>query len=229
MHRLYFLFLGFFILSCNNAGTSSSEEGSKGTIFTEFHVRYMEEDQSLRADAIFYEGKSVQTAKPKSFSKVLFDGAAMSNKRIGEKMIRYRRNYKRAYPNQHTYVIQQKGTDDLSFSFEMSKPDSIQMDGNLSKQDGMRITWKDGLLQAGETLVILISDENNNSSSVNIQGPRPKNEAVLPGQSFKNLDPGKGQLALIKKRNQKQKEEPFSIDSVIEYYSDYFDLEIVEK
>jgi hypothetical protein len=75
------------------------------------------------------------------------------------------------------------------------------------------------LVQSEETLVILLIDEHQQAVNLEIKGPQPDNEFVLPAGFTKNLKKGKLEFNVIKKKIYSIKEGNSKILINLEHYS----------
>jgi hypothetical protein len=75
------------------------------------------------------------------------------------------------------------------------------------------------LLQSEETLVILLIDEKQQGVNLEIKGPQPDNEFVIPAGFTNNLSRGNIEFNLIKKKIYSLKEGKSKILINLEHYS----------
>ena len=75
------------------------------------------------------------------------------------------------------------------------------------------------LLQSEETLVILLIDEKQQGVNLEIKGPQPDNEFVIPADLTNNLSRGNVEFNLIKKKIYSLKEGKSKILINLEHYS----------
>ena len=92
----------------------------------------------------------------------------------------------------------------------------------------MTLVAQGSQLEQGESLVLLFSDQDNQASSITINGPSTSIEHFIPGKNLINLNLGKGQLYLVKKRQKSSIKDNFISVSAIEYYTPAIPVEVIE-
>jgi len=83
----------------------------------------------------------------------------------------------------------------------LTQPNLFITNKTLASSNDFFFTLQDEqLVQSEETLVILLIDENQQAVNLEIKGPQPDNQFVIPAGFTKNLKKGKLEFNLIKKK-----------------------------
>lgn len=102
----------------------------------------------------------------------------------------------------------------------LTQPNLFITNKTLASSNDFFFTLQDEqLVQSEETLVILLIDENQQAVNLEIKGPQPDNQFVIPAGFTKNLKKGKLEFNLIKKKICSIKEGDSKILINLEHYS----------
>ncbi|MBU6168331.1 MAG: hypothetical protein KGQ86_04785 [Bacteroidetes bacterium] len=102
----------------------------------------------------------------------------------------------------------------------LTQPNLFITNKTLASSNDFFFTLQDEqLVQSEETLVILLIDENQQAVNLEIKGPQPDNQFVIPAGFTKNLKKGKLEFNLIKKKIYSIKEGNSKILINLEHYS----------
>lgn len=102
----------------------------------------------------------------------------------------------------------------------LTQPNLFITNKTLASSNDFFFTLQDEqLVQSEETLVILLIDENQQAVNLEIKGPQPDNQFVIPAGFTKNLKKGKLEFNLIKKKIYSIKEGDSKILINLEHYS----------
>jgi len=102
----------------------------------------------------------------------------------------------------------------------LTQPNLFITNKTLESSNDFFFTLQDEqLVQSEETLVILLIDENQQAVNLEIKGPQPDNQFVIPAGFTKNLKKGKLEFNLIKKKIYSIKEGNSKILINLEHYS----------
>ncbi|NBU35875.1 MAG: hypothetical protein EBS35_04790 [Bacteroidetes bacterium] len=96
---------------------------------------------------------------------------------------------------------------------------SVKGDKLIASADFFFTLEDEKLVQSEETLVILLIDENQQAVNLEIKGPQPDNEFIIPAGFTNNLKKGKIEFNLIKKKIYSLKEGNSKILINLEHYS----------
>ena len=102
----------------------------------------------------------------------------------------------------------------------LTQPNLFITNKTLASSNDFFFTLQDEqLVQSEETLVILLIDENQQAVNLEIKGPQPDNQFVIPAGFTKNLKKGKLEFNLIKKKIYSIKEGNSKTLINLEHYS----------
>lgn len=211
------------ILFLNACQTETTE--NENHLFITYEVRYLEQENELRAYAYFKEGDTLETAQPIEISNPTFQGNAMEKQDLGAKGIRY--------------IFTKKGpySDNLEFSYKKDKNYKINMsevgmlsvkEGVVNKNIGATIVWDGDLVTSSQSFILMFTNEDNSAASISIQGPSEISEVAISPGSLTQLVPGDGQFYIVKKQVQKSEDQNQTITAVVEYYADPIKIQVVE-
>jgi hypothetical protein len=111
-----------------------------------------------------------------------------------------------------------KGLQQINLS--LTQPNLFVTNKELVSSNDFYFSLQDEqLVQSEETLVILLIDEHQQAVNLEIKGPQPDNEFVLPAGFTKNLKKGKLEFNVIKKKIYSIKEGNSKILINLEHYS----------
>ncbi len=222
----WFLILMFCALFSCQSSDADTSHAPKTTIYSDYFVRYLADEGSLKGVATFLEGDTVTNVKPLQFEGgVTFHGSGMQVKNIQDKIYRYvqsrEADYSDSFKFKHTY----KGKT-YSYEIKMAPIEDFYLKGKVSRDEGMVVVVVGKALGEGESYVFLISDKNNKAISYTVRGPHSDLEFKIPSNELRKLEPGKGQLYIVKKQTRLKKEDGEDIRAEIEYYTKPIDIDI---
>jgi hypothetical protein len=111
-----------------------------------------------------------------------------------------------------------KGLQEINLT--LTQPNLFITNKTLASSNDFFFTLQDEqLVQSEETLVILLIDENQQAVNLEIKGPQPDNQFVIPAGFTKNLKKGKLEFNLIKKKIYSIKKGNSKILINLEHYS----------
>jgi hypothetical protein len=212
----YFTFLSlFWCCACTEQSNTSQEKSQAVELF----VRYLDPEQSYRAEAVWLEGDS-SLAKSKIFPEgISFARQTLAAQTLNEDFVRHEGSFVSPYlPNASFSFNDQQGSKRKvapklqpigEFSVEMPK----DAEGNLT------IKAQNSVLSKAEEIVILLTDAKSQSASVIIQGPTRQGDLMVPLPSFGALEPGPAELYLVKRLSGYQKLGDLKVHLVAEWYS----------
>lgn len=213
--------LFFAALACR-----SGESGP--AIYGSFFIRYAEGGGQVKAIASFFEGDTIATATPKTWEGgVSFLGSAMESRNPIGAGLRYMTDRQVDFLNEFPFRF----TDDTGKAHEvriaLDKLESPAFKAPASKQSGLIFTHGGPQLEAGESIVLLITDAANATRSITLYGPQRGNEIILPAADAAQLPAGKLQWYAVRRKQQERKEGRFDYSIETEYYTAPAELEIL--
>lgn len=218
---------GLFIL----AGSCKQQENpvAEPTIFEDYFIRYLSQEEQLKAQAVFATGDSIKAITPfVPLGGVAFLGSGMEMRKISDDLIRYDQEMNAAYQKSFKFRYKNTAGEFNSYEFSMTPVEDFFLKNDVSKSNGFDMVINGGLLSEQETIVLIFSDSENIASSHSIEGPTNDITYHIPPDAFKNLTPGKGKLYLVKKINKAESLENREIHAEIEFYSKDLDIIITE-
>lgn len=190
-------------------------------ITANLYVRYMAPEQTLQAEATFYEGDTLPYDKAISFpAGVAFLGSGMTFNEVPGIAPRYQ-------------ALRQLSTvgDSLRFSFQepqqeglttisltISAIDSAMIIGTPNLKDGIALRLP-APLAADETLLMLLTGPDKQTRTLAIEGPTAAAQTKVPGPALTEFTAGSYQLFLVAKKDSRTKQGHILVNSSVEYYS----------
>ena len=230
MQYKYFLPLTSMLLlslswSCQNRQLQQ-EQGPQ--LYAELFVRYLQSERELKAVATFFEGDSLASALPKTFTGgVAFQGSGMETRPLPGGTVRYNLQRQADYAEAFPFRFTNEGGKQQEYSLAMTPLDTFfVVDGKASKTQGMVLYAKGGELQADESLVFFFSDTQNRAATFTISGPHQGEEYRISRQQLKDLSPGPHYMYLVKKKRTTEEKGKLSVLADVEFYTRLAELEV---
>lgn len=225
MRTIFFCICAAFVLL--QAGCAGG--AGKPRIIADLYVRYLADVAELKAQASFYEGDSLQTALPKTMAGgVTFQQSAMEAKILQGEVVRYslqrRGNFNPPFQFGYTDGEGVKG----EYTLAMNPIDSFSFRGEASRSKGATLLFYGAPLGEGESLVILVSDVNNQAATLEISGPKSTNDLFIPASNLASLQPGPGTVYLVRKTAKMEDTPGRHVIATGEYYTDVVRFELAE-
>lgn len=209
-----YLLLGVLLF----AAACSSDQQPK--IYGSFFVRYMEEERQIKAHANFYEGDTLAAARPKIWTGgVSFLGSSMDVRDLQGSGMRYTAERQMDFMSEYMF----------RFTDEKGKMQEIKMNAGsmakagfkepVSKQAGLVFTYSGEKLKASESIVILLTDEQNQTQTIEFQGPQSSNDIILSNDTAASIPPGKWQMYAVRTGKTEMKQGRFDYLLESEYYT----------
>jgi len=198
-------------------------------ISSSYYLRYLEEEQTLKAEATFRQGDSLANAKAKTYAGVFFNNQEMTFKKLSDANQRYVLNTTGEFPSGDlvfSFINDNGHKEGQPFSFSPMK--SLATKGLVSKSKGATLTWEGKALGDQESVICLFSDENNRTTNTIVRGPTDGPQISIPPEKLSALTTGKGNLYLVRKNRSRKDEANRSSFAVLEYYTTTIDVEVGE-
>jgi hypothetical protein len=203
--------------SCKNEEKKVVVPSTVGSVY----VRYLNPEGYYTVQVEFGEQLSDSTLQKPNWKSV----PAFNNFLLQE---RPRSEFTRFYTGEFLATYQKEMKVDLihcpkglqQINLSLSQPDLSVSNNKLISSNDFFFTLKDEqLVQSEETLVILLIDENQQAVNLEIKGPQPDKEFVIPAGFTNNLKKGKLEFNLIKKKIYSLKDGNSKILINLEHYS----------
>lgn len=211
--NLCLLFSLFFL-----ASACSSDQAPK--VYGSLFVRYMEQNRIINAHATFYEGDTLATARPKTWAGgVSFLGSSMDMRDLQASGMRYVTERQMDFIPEYVF----------RFTDEKGKMQEVKMAAGslaevgfkepVSKQAGLVFFYSGEQLKAGESIVFLLTDEQNQTQTLSFYGPLPSNEVVLTSDMAATVPLGKLQAYAVRTGKTEIRQGRFDYLLESEYYT----------
>ena len=207
----------FLFLSCKEEVKKTVEPAAIGSVY----VRYLNPEGYYTVQVEFGEQLSDSILqKPDRKSVPAFNNFLLQEKPRSE--------YTRFYAGEFLAPFQKDMSVDLihcpkglqKVNLSLTQPNLVITNKNLISSNDFTFSLQDEqLLQSEETLVILLIDEKQQGVNLEIKGPQPDNEFVIPAGFTNKLSRGNLELNLIKKKIYSLKEGNSKILVNLEHYS----------
>ena len=186
----------FLFLSCKEEVKKTVEPAAIGSVY----VRYLNPEGYYTVQVEFGEQLSDSILQKPDWKSV----PAFNNFLLQEKP---RSEYTRFYAGEFLAPFQKDMSVDLihcpkglqKVNLSLTQPNLVITNKNLISSNDFTFSLQDEqLLQSEETLVILLIDEKQQGVNLEIKGPQPDNEFVIPAGFTNKLSRGNLELNLIK-------------------------------
>jgi hypothetical protein len=220
--RYFVLFFGLLsLLGCSNRGNDNAIYGS-------FLVRYMEQGNQIKATASFFEGDTLRTARPKAWEGgVSFLGSAMKMRNMVDSEFRYTSERNIDFLNEYTFRFNDERGQPQEVDIRMEAAKSPSFKSPASKSSGLVLSYEGSPLQAGESMVVLLTDEQNQTYSFMVQGPQNSQTVILSSRDVVSLPEGKLMMYLVRSQKKEMSKGRFDYAVDMEYYSATTTVEIL--
>lgn len=224
MIRVLFLALATVLVfsSC------SSGDKDQSAVYGSFFIRYMEEGNWLQSNVSFYEGDTIASAKPKMWKGGLsLLGSAMDARQLPRDEIRYIADRQIDFITDYTFRFSDDQASLREVKTNIQPVTPMRLKAPASKRAGLIFEHGGKPLESGESIVVLLSDEQGQTYSIEVNGPQSGNSLVWTAGQVENIPPGIFQWYAVRK-NQKQYQDGYMDFSVeTEYYSIPMEVEIL--
>jgi len=230
MKYIYILILTQVFLSMSACQSDETKNQTNArSLFINYEVRYLEDEKELRGLAYFKQGDSIRTAVSKDFSNVTFQSSAMKKQNLGARGSRYILNRKGSYSSNLDFSYNNNEGIPINYDLSMPAVDAFSIkEGKIQKSKGATIVWNGKALDASQSLVLMFTDKDNQSSSISIKGPSQVSKVFIPSSDLSRLTLGEGQLYMVKKQVLKTQEQNQRVFSIVEYYTSAIDINVVD-
>lgn len=225
---LLFLLLTGGIFACRSGSGEGDPSAEPQPLYANFFVRYLELERTLKAQASFRTGDSLATARPVAVEGgIAFQGSGMEQRELGQDLIRYHYQRSGDYRPPYTFRFTDPGGVRREYTIDLKPVAGFRVTPRISRSGGGAFSLSDGALEAGESLVVLITDARNQAASVTIEGPAAQQEHRIPSAPLAPLTPGRGQVYLVRKKTTQLQEGRLTVLLEGEFYSETLDIEIL--
>lgn len=226
MHKtLTFLAFVFVLISCQNNKETATQYDK--TVLVNYYLRSDNTDFVTAEVFVRHESDTTLpniesvTVEGKSMLKAAYQNNSMWRFRLDQEI----------KANHYEFVVNQVGQKPLKTKLS---PKPIRKytikEGVISKSKGFTLTWEgESVTESNETLVLLITDVNGQSMSLNRIGGTAESGMFIDPVQLDYFAPGKANFYLVRKNLIDFPQEGHVKQSAeIEFYSDEITVEIVE-
>lgn len=217
----------FSLPGCQGERLPSEPEQQR---FAELFVRYIAPQRQMKATAEFLEGDSLQNAQPVELPDGLrLQGRPMEARYLTGNRVRYSIEHRADYDPSYKFTFE--GLDGQAQDYVLSMKPIKRFEivgGQASLSKGMTLFVEDGRLLAGERLVLLFSDANNQATTISLGDPAARDTFKIAALRLHKLKPGPHTLYLVKQKRQEEAGKALSVVADMEYYTDTLPFEVVE-
>lgn len=215
---------------CCSPERELSEEQQAEKLYAEYYIRYLQDKKQLKAEATFKRSIDVDSARSiEPNGSIFLQNVQLTPVRIDKRNLRYQKEFNRVFEPEYNFKFVDDDEQVINHNIKMTSIPKFSIESNIgSKANGINIQWEGENLKKNEQLIILLSDANDKTSSFVIEGPTSKSSCVFPSTRMDALSNGKGYLYLVKTQKTEVEKEDMLIHTVVEYYSDKMNIEIVD-
>lgn len=210
----------FFILGITTLLTACGNQPSP-TLHVNVYCRYDQQEGKIRAEATYFEGDTLRTARAKVFqSGVSFLGSGMEARNLPDGTVRYETERSINLPEQLPLFFKENPNREKTILLPLHPISDFGFDSEVvSKSEGATLRFGGEPLSDAEKLILLFTDANQQNVSVEINGPVNSGEIKISPQSISTLVPGPAELYLVRTNLKQSREDHHEISLQTEFYS----------
>ncbi len=188
-----YIFFGFILVglvfgSCGSSGESQEAAAEKGKI-TSLYVRYMEKEKKIKGIAEFKDTDSTGKIIPDASAyKIWFQGRAMQSLAEYTGKNYYDLELDHAQPGVFEFTVEDSLGNVAAYPIELQMPGAISVEG-FKKEAGLMVNLDKLILKEGEDIVVVITDQGDQSVSTIIKGPS-NGKVLITQESFNQMQEG---------------------------------------
>lgn len=199
--------------------TDPSTDGQP-TLQADVFVRYLHPDRQFKAEVLFREGDTLETARPWATTQpVVFEGRNLQSRELSDQVVRYETRYQADFDSLLQFSLPLPSGKTVPLSLTMPQITQLSISEIVDRSGTFRFSARPAVLREGDMLVLLFSDVNNRAASVSLEGPRDLSNLTLSGQALQNLAAGPGTVYAVRKKDGTQLIEGLTAHWSMEYYS----------
>lgn len=222
------LFGALFIGALSGCGPTNSPPATPSNYaFSKIncYVRYLAQTRKLQADMTF------RTDSTKAIEgQVFLNGLPMRFSNRPQVGLQYSLNKSSTtFERKHTFSYTEKDGRTATLDIELNPFDSLRVasDG-ISKSGGGLLVWQGPALGSEDGLVLIFSDEEGNTFSINHSGISKGNKFQVPAEYANRLEVGAATVLATRKKTIIKKENEVTKMLTFEYYCAPIKFEVKE-
>jgi hypothetical protein len=188
------------------------------------YTRYMEDEQSYIAEVSFKDSEG----KTQNIEDVFFMDGAMEKRNSPSKGILYKSEKDGTFVSPMLIKGKNEKGEVVDFKLDITPIINLGIkEPQLSRTNGFTLAWE-GTFAADEELMVLVTDEEGTSESLNVKVAKEETQHFVEGGQLKALGNGKGTISIIKVRNYKTDGKQVTVKALVEYYTKAMNILINE-
>ncbi len=217
-----FILLTSLCLSCESSQKQSIQ---KDILKIDYYVRYLQSDKQVKAEISFSEViDSTQKLLPKRMNEVLFQDSALDGKKVKD-TYKYQLTKQIPFVEPYNFAYRDDTKEIANHSISLNPVTDFSIKKNkVSKLGGTILTLVGNPLQKNETIVILLSDAKNKTSTFFAK----ELSITISPEKVKDLSLGQGSIYVVRKQVVENTSAFRQLSGLTEYYSEVKEIEIVE-
>lgn len=214
------------IFSCQS--DTSKTQSNQPTTFANFYVRYMENENRIKATANFDQGKNRETATPiKIENGVFFHNANMNERKIQNYGIRYKYELNGDFSENFKFRFTEPNKGKMNYEVKINPIQKISFPDGISKSKGMSVNWEGLPLAENESLAFLIQGNKGRTIQFVLKGKTETSSIKVPRSEISNLGLGLAKIEVVRMQSLTTEEPNFIVECNTEFYANETDATVV--
>lgn len=207
-----------------------TSENNEIKLFTDLYVRYLKNEQQMKAEASFKRGLSIKKAEKVDFEgEIKLNDNLLTPIKIKDAIFRYQLSKDQAFKSQYNFTFLQDNGIETAHSIKMLPIEKFNLtEGVASKEHGFQLNWDGADLTAQERLLVMITDKNSKAHSISVRGPSQSQSVTIKGADLEPLDIGNGYIYLVRKQESAANQQNMAFSALSEFYTDRILIDITE-
>jgi len=219
------------VLSTTACQSPLPEAPASPKYWAEVYSRYLQSDQAYKTELTIRSGDSIHTALPTRITgTILADGRALQFRQLPDILMRYQLDYTSDFSPELVYTFQTTDFERQQLALNFKPLPAFQVAAQqISQNEGGQLYLSESLLlTADEELIIMISDVQKQTASIELSGPVQIDTLHISGSQLQALqNTGSGSVYLLSKKRGHISDKDAHWTYLLEYYTDEQVLEIV--
>ena len=219
--------LFFIFTACKTDSPTNQAAGTD--LSATFLVRYLEDNQELKGQALFVHADTSNHNPIAAFPGGLgFMGSGTRAVPLPGNTIRYEGVSQDFYPSSFRFEFRpNEKADMVTVNLEMEGLEGYKISESVSLSEGGKVKLNHKLGEQ-EQLILLFTDEANVTRTLIVQGPTTVTDVTLETPLLANLKVGSYEVNGLKKKTWQGEEGDIPMNMAVEYYALMQKVEVVE-